>query len=307
MKRLPLLLAALAVAAACEKKPVEPETVSAESVILSTQTLCLGRGETFVLTATVLPEDTTEPAVLWSSDNTAIVRVDEEGTVTAVSVGSATVTATVKATPSVSASCLVEVDSVMGVDLGLSVIWASCNVGATIPEDFGNYYSWGELSPKTKYNWESYKYVIPGDLTILKYNTEPEYGTADNLTILEAADDAAAQTLGGKWRTPTKADWDEIWGSPNCKWIWTKHNLEDGTSVRGCEVVNNKTGVTLFLPFAGYAAQETIQQQNEYGYYWTADLDADYAYCAYCMDLSSDAWYTYMRYQGMPVRAVRDR
>ena len=91
------------------------------------------------------------------------------------------------------------------VDLGLSVKWASCNVGATTPEDCGDYYAWGEIEEKENYDWSTYKWCNGSYDTQTKYCTNSSYGTVDNKTTLDLEDDVAHVKWGGSWRMPTKA------------------------------------------------------------------------------------------------------
>lgn len=309
MKRIVLFLGILAVAAACVKDPETPEE-TAESISLSDSQLYIAQGETYKLTYTIMPATFQNVEVLWNSDNPAVATVDSEGLITGVALGAATISAAIKDAPSVNASCAVQVGVQGAVDLGLSVLWAACNIGAKTPEGYGNYYAWGELAPRDAYNWDNYRFVVPGDMTITKYCTLDGFaasGSADNKKVLESADDVATQELGGKWRTPTKAEWDEIWGSQLLKWVWTKHILTSGESIRGCEVYNKETGAMIFLPYAGYMKDNTLREVNEMGNYWTADIDTGYPLCAYGCDLTVDSWYTYQRCQGLPVRAVCDK
>ena len=97
------------------------------------------------------------------------------------------------------------------VDLGLSVKWATCNIGADKPEDYGDYYAWGELSPKESYTWENYRFGVGGDLPferkLSKYNTDRKRGPVDNKTTLDRVDDVANVRWGGSWRIPTLEEW----------------------------------------------------------------------------------------------------
>ena len=95
------------------------------------------------------------------------------------------------------------------VDLGLSVKWATCNVGATTPEGYGDYFAWGETKPKDYYAWSTYKYCDSSSLTLTKYCSKSYYGKdsfSDNKTILDSEDDAATVNWGGAWRMPTKEE-----------------------------------------------------------------------------------------------------
>ena len=98
------------------------------------------------------------------------------------------------------------------IDLGLSVKWASCNLGAETPEAYGDYYAWGEVKTKENYKWNGYKYYEPISKKITKYNT------SDKKTILEASDDAATIILGKEWRIPTTAEMEEL--VKKCTWKW---------------------------------------------------------------------------------------
>jgi len=132
------------------------------------------------------------------------------------------------------------------VDLGLSVKWATCNVGAEKPEDFGDYYCWGETETKSFYSWTNYKYE-QDLLIILKYNFSSWFGTVDNKYTLEPDDDVAHVKWGGNWRLPSKKEQDEL--RANCTFTLTTLN-----GVKGCLVTSNKEGYTdrsIFLPAAG--------------------------------------------------------
>ena len=190
------------------------------------------------------------------------------------------------------------------VDLGLpsGLKWATCNVGATKPEEYGNYYAWGETETKTTYNWSTYKWCNDSYDTQTKYCTDSSYGTVDNKTVLELADDAARANWGGAWRMPTDAEWTEL--LENCTWTWTSDY--NGTGVAGRIVTSNINGNSIFLPAAGCRDDDDLDYAGNDGDYWSSSLDADYP---------SDAWYVYFlsgnvgrnglyRYYGFSVRAV---
>ena len=120
------------------------------------------------------------------------------------------------------------------VDLGLSVKWATCNVGATTPEEYGNYYAWGEVLPKTNYSWATYSYCNGTNGSMTKYCTIRSFGTVDNKTTLEAMDDAAAYNWGGSWRMPTEAECTEL--RRQCTWTWTTQNGKNGYKVTAAVV-----------------------------------------------------------------------
>ena len=188
------------------------------------------------------------------------------------------------------------------VDLGLSVKWATCNVGATKPEEYGDYFAWGETTTKSTYNWSTYKYCNGSYNNLTKYCTDSYYGTVDNKTQLELSDDAARANWGGSWRMPTDAEMTEL--REQCTWTWTTQN-----GVYGYKVTSKKSGYTnksIFLPAAGYRYGSSLSNAGSYGYYWSSSLDTDYP---------SNAWYVYFgssyvrrdgsnRYCGFSVRPV---
>ena len=169
------------------------------------------------------------------------------------------------------------------VDLGLSVKWATCNVGATSPEEYGNYYAWGETEPKTTYNWSTYKWCSGSSTTLTKYNTSSEYGTVDNKTVLELADDAARANWGGAWRMPTDAEWTEL--RTKCTWTWTDDY--NGTGVAGRIVTSNINANSIFLPAAGSLCSADLSFAGDYGDYWSGSLHTDYPDIAWHVDFGS--------------------
>ena len=167
------------------------------------------------------------------------------------------------------------------VDLGLSVKWATCNVGATAPEEYGNYYAWGETEPKTTYDWSTYKWCNGSYDNQTKYNTSSIYGTVDNKTVLELADDAAHANWGGAWRMPTDAEWTEL--RENCTWTWTIKN-----GVNGYEVKSEANGNSIFLPAAGSRNDESLGDAGYYGRYWSSSLFTGFPDNAWHVSFSSD-------------------
>ena len=187
------------------------------------------------------------------------------------------------------------------VDLGLSVKWATCNVGATKPEEYGYYFAWGETSSKTTYNWSTYKYCNGSYDAMTKYCVDSDCGTVDNKTTLELTDDVARVNWGGKWRMPTKAEQDELRNISNCTWTWTTQN-----GVNGYKVTSKVNGNSIFLPAAGYRYSGILYYAGSDGYYWSSSLGtggSDYAYGVYFNSSSVYLDY-YYRYGGLSVRAV---
>ena len=178
------------------------------------------------------------------------------------------------------------------VDLGLpsGLKWATCNVGATTPEKYGKLFAWGETEPRTIYDGNTYKWGTATydeeyewwDLeTLTKYNTSSDYGTVDNKTVLELADDAARANWGGAWRMPTDAEWQEL--IDNCTGTWTTLNGTNGYEVKGAN------GNSIFLPAAGYRSDDDLLNAGYYGYYWSSSLYAGSPYDAWYVDFGSDS------------------
>ncbi|MBR2395818.1 MAG: hypothetical protein IKB00_04340 [Bacteroidaceae bacterium] len=155
------------------------------------------------------------------------------------------------------------------VDLGLSVKWATCNVGASKPEDNGNLYAWGETEVKEQYTMRTSKWgFMP--FSLKKYNINSEQGTVDNKTTLDLEDDVAHVTWGGNWRMPTREEMDEL--HDNCTWEWTTIN-----GVNGYRVTSKKQGYTnrsIFLPASGYKANG-FYEYGRNGNYWSRSLMTD--------------------------------
>ena len=191
------------------------------------------------------------------------------------------------------------------VDLGLSVKWAICNVGASNPEDYGDYFAWGETTTKATYDWSTYKYCNGSSSTLTKYCNKSSYGNngfTDNKTQLELSDDAAYVNWGGAWRMPTDAEWTEL--REQCTWTWTTQNGKTGY-----KVTSKKSGYTnnsIFLPAAGYRYDSSLYGAGSDGDYWSSSLDTDYPGGAWYVDFNSslvrrDGDY---RYNGQSVRPV---
>ena len=165
------------------------------------------------------------------------------------------------------------------VDLGLSVKWATCNVGANKPEDYGDYFAWGETQPKDYFDWSTYKWCNGSYDTHTKYNTKSSYGTVDNKTTLDLSDDAARANWGGSWRMPTKAEQDEL--RNNCTWTWTTQN-----GVNGYKVTSKSNGNSIFLPAAGFRGS-SLYYAGSGGYYWSSSLSTVDPICACNLDFNS--------------------
>lgn len=188
---------------------------------------------------------------------------------------------------------------VEAVDLGLSVKWASCNVGATKPEEYGDYFAWGETSPKTNYDWSTYKYCDGRSSTINKYCNNSQYGIVDDKIILELTDDAAHVNWSGRWRMPTAAEQAELVN--NCTWTWTKQNGVEGYEVTG------KNGNSIFLPLTGFRENTGSVNDCVSGGYWSSSLRKDNSNSAQFVQITSsfgESRGTSKRFYGHPVRPV---
>lgn len=286
-------------------RPVYPSTawLFDLSVTLDINDLSLLSGETGNISATVKhgSDKLYYFPVIWSTGDPSIATVDDQGTVTAVSAGSTTITATCKGK---SSTCTITVTEpvIVYVDLGLSVKWATCNVGASKPEEYGNYYAWGEIETKDVYNWSTYKWCNGSSSTLTKYNINGDWGTIDNKTHLDPEDDVAYVKWGDNWRMPTHEEQAEL--LDNCTWEWTTEN-----GVNGCRVTSNIPGYTnksIFLPAAGFI-EGTSFTDATIGSYWSSSLDIDNPsrawgndfYSSYVYDVSSDS-----RSRGFSVRPV---
>lgn len=180
------------------------------------------------------------------------------------------------------------------IEMGLSVKWATNNVGALSSEEYGDYFAWGETEPyyeagyaqedlqahwkegKTAgYTWRNYKFRTSGDanynIKFSKYNTSNDYGLIDNNTTLDPEDDVAHVKWGGTWRMPTEAEQNEL--RNNCTWTWTILN-----GVKGYRVTSNKAGYTdrsIFLPAAGFRHGTSLYHVGIVGAYWSSSLYTD--------------------------------
>ena len=184
------------------------------------------------------------------------------------------------------------------VDLGLSVKWATCNVGANSPEEYGGYYAWGETEEKDYYDWSTYKWCEGKFNTQTKYCTNEKYGTFDNKETLSATDDVVCVKWGGSWRMPTQAEQDEL--CERCKWTWTTQNGVNGYKVVG------PNGNSIFLPAAGVRDEAGLYTAGSDGYYWSSTLYESEQSHAYYINFDSRDLLrlVYGRSHGISVRPV---
>ena len=182
------------------------------------------------------------------------------------------------------------------VDLGLpsGTKWATCNVGADSPEEYGDYYAWGETTTKSTYeesNCPTYGLSISQLLS---------QGYIDGEWNLTPQYDAAKANWGGAWRMPTKTELEELIN--NCTWTWITQNGVKGYSVQG------PSGASIFLPAAGRRFGSSLYLDGDYGYYWSSTpFGNDDDYGVYRLDFNYGregvGWYSY-RYFGLTVRPI---
>ena len=196
------------------------------------------------------------------------------------------------------------------VDLGLpsGTMWASCNVGADSPDQYGDYFAWGETAPKATYNWSTYLYSNGDYNQLTKYCTQPDFGFngfTDNLTTLLPSDDAATVNWGEGWSTPTYNQWVEL--LTKCCYSWTTIN-----GVKGC-VFMARNGHSIFLPAGSDRVDEEEEEEHrnvgESGSYWSSTLHSympdGVKGCQFIISFDDcDLYDTFCRASGRPVRAV---
>ncbi len=281
-------------------------SIAATSITLNKNTIDLFIRRTEHLIATVEPSNTTD-RIEWYSSNERVVTVNE-GQVTPISVGTAIISA--KAGEQI-AECTVHVVNKPvpngAVDLGLSAYWATCNLGAAEPEEYGDYYAWGETEVKSIYNWSTYKWCNGSPYSLTKYNTNARYGDVDNLIYLEPEDDAASVKLGQDWHMPSLMDIQELINE--CTWEWAPRN-----GVIGIKVTSKINGNAIFLPATGCRVEERVDDAAHNGGYWIASTcalkdDTDYfALHLYFLPTDDGGFYFNCtgtnRYDGRPIRPV---
>ena len=193
------------------------------------------------------------------------------------------------------------------VDLGLpsGLLWAECDLGANAPEENGNYYAWGETTPKDIYTWRSYRYCTVDEegnpVTFTKYNVDSEYGPVDNLVTLEESDDAVTVNMGNGARMPTQEEWTELF-------LNTTHRLDTVNGVYGHRLTG-ANGKSIFLAAGGYCSDSMeYRHVGEYGLYWSSSLSEEGVNSARFAYLTPKAQHyvsRLSRFVGFKIRAVR--
>ncbi|MCR5455786.1 MAG: hypothetical protein K6F33_12435 [Bacteroidales bacterium] len=191
------------------------------------------------------------------------------------------------------------------VDLGLpsGTLWAFTNIGASLPEEYGDYFAWGEVDYKSDYSWNTYLYVKGGDATkFTKYCSQANVGNAkytDTLAVLETSDDVATQKWGSDWCMPTQAQFEEL--KAECTWKWVVRNEKNVIEITG------KNGNKLYMPAAGCHFNKSRSLVGSNGYYWSRSLSDKGTSRATCFTFSQNDTDVAVRTrnQGLTIRPVR--
>lgn len=280
-------------------------------------------GDSGTLIATVSPSNAYNKVLDWSLDNSSVATV-EDGLVKALVKGKATITVSAKDGSGITAKCSIVVSNPCpegAVDLGLKtaegyrLYWAKSNLSTNglcaNPEDYGNHYAWGEIEPKSEYNWTSYKWWYNNGVTKYCQDFSEDCwdgnGSPDNKTVIAPEDDAAHVKLGENWRIPTYTEWMDL--TTSCTWTWTTENGVSGSSVTGAN------GNKIFLPAAGLPSDSGsgLIYEGKEGDYWSSSLTPYGAFRAYYLYLSFSTKvhqaFSYgvdfdLRYHGYSIRPV---
>ena len=183
-------------------------------------------------------------------------------------------------------------------DLGLSVMWAQVNLGASMIGEYGDYYAWGETETKDYFWYNTYKYCEGRQNTLTKYCTNPSEGKVDSLTTLELEDDAAYVQWGGNWRIPTREEWIELRNT--CTWTYTREN-----GIKGWKATA-PNGNCIFFPLGGGCMFNENETINHVGYYRSSSLGEKYSGSTYIVIMRTDevTWSNGSRQGGLSIRPV---
>ena len=266
------------------------------------------------------PETVSKP-ITWNSEDENIAVVDEEGVVTATGLGETNIIASTGKREAVAQVKVISSQLITPMDMGTSVYWAPKNLGASTKTEAGDYYGWGETASRHTFGMHYNKWIVTDSdnkYSILKYNTLPGYGNVDNLRVLLPEDDAARWNLGSNWRIPTKEEWEELFDKEKFTYTWDT----SGNIIYGVTIKNKSTGTSIYLPITSMCtASGTNFVWNDYGCYWTADVnykqpvwargvlvDGRKKSCYVAVDdADHDDERFFCRYYGMSIRPVRDK
>ena len=246
-------------------RPIQekPSFVKTKGVCFDTERIELRVNEQYTINVAVFPENATNKGLFLETNNEKVATVDENGNIFAVGCGMCIITATTHY-GDLKAHCLVLVNDNNNehesVDLGLSVKWATYNLGASKPEECGYYFHWGSASP-------------------LDYEDQQIYY------------DAAKENWGGEWRIPSNDEWNELSDTCNCSWTWINYNGINGYKVQS--KINGYRDNWIFLPASGWQYEHEINGINEYSLYWS-DTSSTYRFYFYFNSISRrlyDEWF----------------
>ena len=280
----------------------EAPAITLASVEVSPNSVTVQRGETLNLSATA--KDTqgntlSGASITWSVVSGSSASVNSSGyvTVSAITTGPTIIRATaVYNGVTKTADCTVIVDYALAVDLGLSVKWANMNVGAMTVTAQGNLYAWGETTPKSNYDWPTYKWGTSDNLT--------KYSSSDGKTVLELSDDAARANWGGSWRMPTKAECEALINGTDQEWV----SNYQGTGISGRKFMKKSDhSKYIFLPAVGGQNAAAVYGDGEEGYYWSSSRGVNVQNLAYELYVTSETVGTGSTFRslGFPVRPVQ--
>ena len=251
----------------CEVTVTKNAGTRVESIKLSNQSLSITIGEDYQLSAEITPSNATNKKINWSSNNINVATVDESGKVTGIKDGYARITATTEdggkidfceVTVTKNADMTYDLtasgtkDGYGYVDLGLSVKWATHNIGTNTIEGIGEYYAWGESEP---YNSE---------LTYINYGWSHSPCSPD--AVLASIYDTATEKWGKSWRMPTAEEMKEL--IKECDWTWID-NINN-TSTSGYIATSKRNGKSIFLPASKFMSSTSEEPLENDGIYWSA-------------------------------------
>lgn len=282
-------------------RPVLGNRISVKSLSLNKVSAEIGVGQKLQLTVNFLPSNVPEKGIIWSSSNDAVATVSQTGQITAIARGDCTITAT-STDNGVCADCAVTVGTPEPIDLGLSVKWAATNVGALSLDEYGEFFSWGDITPYSTYG-QNNPWITNSKLT--KYCTQSGSGLngfVDNKAILDPEDDIVHRRFGGKWRMPTKEEFDELIDNSKCTWEWKKINNKSGYLVTSIS-----TGESIFLPRGGKYYKMSSLSGTDKGFYWSSMISSS-CFFAHNLTFSSTSYSvaTNSRDDALAVRPVYD-
>lgn len=246
-------------------RPVYGERVEVTGIAITSPSTTIQVASFLPLSATLTPANASDQSIVWTSSDETVAIVNRNGDVQGIGFGKATIKAsanghfaklTVRVIPTI-------YETPEPVDLGLpsGLLWSSFNLGAKSPTDRGLYFAWGEVAPKTAFEWGNYKWYDRNSSSFTKYTI------TDNLTTLEPEDDAAHVLLGDGWRMPTKEEIEELQNPAYCTWTW-----ETNAGTSGYFIVSKQNGNSIFLATCGYIIDNNLYNPNDYGMYWTSSL-----------------------------------